>query len=54
VPQKWSLLVSNDSSEPVQLNPPLSVELGCEVVRTAIELIVPKAAGVVLTTEHRA
>ena len=54
MPQKWSLLVNSDNSEPVQLNPPLSVELGCEIVRTAIELIVPKAAGVVPTTEHAA
>ncbi|CAI8755292.1 hypothetical protein EMIT0347P_10255 [Pseudomonas sp. IT-347P] len=48
------MLVSRDSSEPVQLKPALSVELGCEVVRTAIELSVPNAAGVVLTTEHAA
>ncbi|MOA47770.1 hypothetical protein D3C78_1704370 [compost metagenome] len=54
MPQKWSLLVSRDSSEPVQLKPAFSVELGCEVVRTAIELSVPNAAGVVLTTEHAA
>jgi hypothetical protein len=38
----------------VQLKPAWGVELGCEVVRTAIELNEPKPAGEVLTTEHKA
>jgi hypothetical protein len=38
----------------VQLKPAVVVELGCEVVRTVIELIEPKPAGEVLTTSHNA
>jgi hypothetical protein len=45
---------SSDISAEVQLNPELAVELVCAAVRTVIELIEPKLAGTVDTTEHAA
>lgn len=45
---------SSDINAEVQLNPELVVELVCAAVRTVIELIEPKLAGTVDTTEHAA
>ena len=45
---------SNEINAGVQLKPEFVVELVCAAVRTVIELIEPKLAGTVDTTEHAA